>query len=149
MLLRDLFRTHRGVTNDVRGLRTALEEAAALDDPMVAVGLELAFETHAGGITLLPANFHRLLAYGSQADLVPNVGPSERLLEGALEVDTPDGAIAAFRLELHEVRHGLARVVPVRRPAVIDETAGQELIARRRRGFHRRRGRETRRYAVF
>ena len=149
MLLRDLFRTHRGVMDDVRGLRTALEEAAALDDPMIAVGLELACETHAGGITLLPSNFHRLLAYGSQADLVPNVGPGERLLEGALEIDTPDGAIAALRLKLHEVRHGLARVMPVSRPAVIDETAGQELLSRRRRRLHRPPGRGAWRYAVF
>ena len=73
MLLRDLLRTHRGVTDGVRGLRTVLKEAAPLDDPVIAVGIELPIDEPSCLITLLLAHLDGVLTHGPEAHLVADV----------------------------------------------------------------------------
>ncbi len=87
-------------------MRAGFEEAALLDDPAVAVRVEVALTDHVA-IVIPLGRFHldRILSHRAQPHLIAHRRLRERFLEGALEVNAPDGSVTAGRFQLHEVGH--------------------------------------------
>src|SRR5207302_8649983 len=85
-------------------VRAGFEEAALLDDPAVAVRVEVALTDHvAVAIPLGRFDLDRILSHRAQPHLIAHRRLSERFLEGAPEIDAPDGSIAAGSFHSHEV----------------------------------------------
>ncbi len=140
MALDRIARADGRVAHNVGQLAAFVEEGPALDDPLIAVRLDL----FASGLPSLRVPLRRQhrdrgLTDRTHPDLIPDPRRAQRLPEGTLEVHTPDLAVAAFGLDADEVRHWLLGIVCVGCWAVIDEFSDDQRVvgrAARRRFVH-------------
>src|ERR1700683_5368491 len=115
------------ISNYLGRCAALVEKLLLLDDPAIAVyvhGLLIQLTT---ATALLTFNSDRIAPSTLQDDLVAELRLSQRSPNGAFDVFPPDLARSLVRLQPHEIRRRLLRIVSIGILAVIQKFAGDAL----------------------